>query len=256
MATFEPIGYLKSTHTYKYQQPRQSVFARNRGEIILNSGNNFEQALEDLAEFDKIWLIYEFNQNSNWKPKVTPPITKDGKKKGVFSTRSPHRPNPIGISCVDLAEVKGRVLVVENFDLLDNTPILDIKPYIAQYDSFPQASRGWLIEEGAHEYSLSFTENVEKQLLWIYKKCNLDIKDTLVAQLSSDPINRKRKRVKHLSDNYYELSIRTWRVRFNIEEKNVSVDCIYSGYSKDELNDPNDKYCDKDFHRDFGNLFK
>ena len=140
----EPIGFVKSGGgNYPQEAPRQAVFARNSGVIELLPGHGYEQALEDLGGFERIWLIFLFDRNGGgWKPKVRPP---DGSvhKRGVFATRSPHRPNPLGISAVELDRIEGRKLFIRNFDLLDGTPILDIKPYIPAADAFPNARAGW-----------------------------------------------------------------------------------------------------------------
>src|SRR5581483_8669087 len=134
---FHPIGYIHTPYQERYSAPRQPGLLRDsevsirqtRSTIVLNEGENFEQALEDLEGFEKIWLIYVFNRNEYWKPKVYPPRG-ERRKRGLFATRSPHRPNPIGLSLVDLINIDGRNVTVGNVDLLDGTPILDIKPYI------------------------------------------------------------------------------------------------------------------------------
>ena len=139
---FEPIGFVKSGGgTYPQEAPRQAAFASNEGVIELLPGRNFEQALEDLAGFERIWLVFVFDRNRNWKPKVLPP---DGssRKRGVFATRSPHRPNPVGLPAVELLRIEGRSVHIRNFDLLDGTPILDIKPYIPEADAFPASRSG------------------------------------------------------------------------------------------------------------------
>ena len=104
----------------------------------------FHEGLQDLASFDRIWLLYVFNRNSGFKLRVKPPRG-DGKR-GLFATRSPHRPSNIGMTCAKLIEVKERSLIVAEIDLLDDTPIVDIKPYLHYSDAFPDASAGWVEE--------------------------------------------------------------------------------------------------------------
>src|ERR1043166_9494910 len=118
--TLTPIGVIRTPFKEKYAAPRQpgteNIIAA--GKAILNRGLNFEQALDDLGGFEKIWLIYWFDRNSNWKPKVLPPRGSESKR-GVFSTRSPHRPNPLGLSLVSLRGISGRNVYFEGADMLD-----------------------------------------------------------------------------------------------------------------------------------------
>ncbi len=116
--SIEPIGYLRTTANKRHEAPRQPGSSESDlpGRIVLEAGHNYEQAVEDLSGFSKIWLIYWFDRNENWKPMVLPPRGPAGKKRGVFATRSPHRPNPIGLSLVDLIEIKGRTPDAPNDD--------------------------------------------------------------------------------------------------------------------------------------------
>ena len=104
----------------------------------------YAPALQDLEGFERIWLLYVFDRNEGYRLTVKPP--RGNKKRGLFATRSPHRPSPIGLTCARLLEVKGRVLVIEGLDLLDGTPIIDIKPYLPFADAHPGARIGWLEE--------------------------------------------------------------------------------------------------------------
>ncbi|RYG46778.1 tRNA (N6-threonylcarbamoyladenosine(37)-N6)-methyltransferase TrmO, partial [bacterium] len=141
-----PIGYVRTGSRLKFHSPHQpdsESEAVNRVELL--PGQRFEMALEDLAGFDRIWLVSWFDQNRNWRPKVLPPRG-PAKRRGVFSTRSPHRPNPIGLTCVPLLGVEGRILKVGPLDLTDGTPILDIKPYLRTVDCYPESGLGWIEE--------------------------------------------------------------------------------------------------------------
>ncbi len=102
------------------------------------------EGLEGLSEFSHVWLIFVFHKNANKRvhAKVHPPRL-DGDKIGVFATRSPHRPNPIGLSVVKLEKIQGNSLYLSGIDLIDGTPILDIKPYVPQADCLPLATGGW-----------------------------------------------------------------------------------------------------------------
>ena len=136
---FEPIGYFHGGPARKYEAPRQGVFAGGAGRVELLPGRNFETALRDLEGFSRIWLLFAFDRNgATWRPTAHPPVTAPGRARvGVFASRAPYRPNPIGLSCVRLVAVDGRVVEVDEADLLDGTPVLDIKPYVPAADAFP-----------------------------------------------------------------------------------------------------------------------
>ena len=159
-----PIGYLDCEQKYRYEAPRQSILAGgNLGVVCLNSGCNFEQALPDLIGFDRVWLIYQFHQNRDWKPKVVPPRSPENRKVGLFATRSPHRPNPLGLSCVELVKIDGLDVFIRNFDLLNGTPIFDIKPYIPYCDSFENSAVGWLEQvDKADEWKVDASSTAKK----------------------------------------------------------------------------------------------
>ena len=113
--SFEPIGYVRGGGVYPQEAPHQSTFAQNDGFIELKGGKNFEQALDDLTGFDRIWVIFVFDRNDHWKPKVRPPVGGMEKRVGVFASRAPHRPNPIGMSAVELVKIEGRKVFIRNF---------------------------------------------------------------------------------------------------------------------------------------------
>src|SRR5688572_21498460 len=108
MITLNPIGTFHTDSKFPYEARRQAAAdsANSLGEIRLEPGQDFEQALEDLEGFERIWIVYQFHHNSEWKPKVMPPRG-PRIKRGVFATRAPYRPNPLGLSCVRLVRVEG-----------------------------------------------------------------------------------------------------------------------------------------------------
>jgi len=130
-----------ATKVQAARQPRAAAGTPARIELL--PGRNFEHALEDLAHWELIWVIFWFHLNPGWRPKVLPPRSTTGRK-GVFATRSPHRPNPIGMSVVRLERVDGLILHIRDADMLDGTPVLDLKPYVAYTDAHPSAGTGWL----------------------------------------------------------------------------------------------------------------
>ena len=248
----EPIGTFHGTELHRYDAARQATVSHsNTGHIQLRSGQNFEQALSDLEGFSHIWLIFQFHKNQNWKPMVQPP--RGERKVGVFASRTPYRPNPLGISCVRLVSIKGLRIEVSDHDLLDGTPILDIKPYLPYADSFPDATTGWLEEGIGPAYTIEISEHVTEQLAWL-KRHHVDcIEAFLLQQLAFEPTNAKKKRVRHLQENLWEIAYRTWRVRFNLDNDalRVSLQSVHSGYTNSDLEDAHDPHKDKEVHRAF-----
>lgn len=143
--SMQPIGIVHSPYQERFATPRQPAYAVDPvvGQIELNVGFNFEQALQDLDSFSHIWVIYWMHLNQGWNTMVKPPRDLNHKH-GLFSTRAPHRPNSIGLSVVPLERIEGRVLHIREHDMLDGTPVLDIKPYIKEADMMPNANHGWL----------------------------------------------------------------------------------------------------------------
>ncbi|WP_167631235.1 tRNA (N6-threonylcarbamoyladenosine(37)-N6)-methyltransferase TrmO [Mariprofundus ferrooxydans] len=145
------IGVVKSSYRERFATPRQPTLDQpETAEIHLNAGMNFEQALTDLDGFSHIWVIYWMHLNNGWNPTVLPPRGPK-QRRGLFATRGPHRPNSIGLSAVHLIQIKGRILTIEGHDMLDGTPVLDIKPYIPYADMIADASSGWLADVGLVE---------------------------------------------------------------------------------------------------------
>ncbi len=143
---FVPIGTIHTPFTDIKGMPIQPGGARGiRGSVEVFC--EFAEGLRDIDGFSHLFLIYAFHRCASYQLKVIPFL--DTTPRGVFATRAPRRPNPIGLSTVRLIEVKGSTLVVEDVDILDGTPLLDLKPYVPAFDSYPEASAGWL-ERSAH----------------------------------------------------------------------------------------------------------
>ena len=103
-----------------------------------------QKALRDLEGFDRVWILTYLHLNPKWGPLVRPP--RGNKRRGVFATRSPHHPNSIGLSAVEVVAVEGHTLHVRGLDLIDGTPVLDVKPYVPYCDAFPESAAGWVDE--------------------------------------------------------------------------------------------------------------
>lgn len=144
-----PIGVARTGYLQRHGTPRQPGFRSDReggddlGRVELFPAVIHPDAVRDLDGFDHVWVISFLHLNGpGARPLVRPP--RGGPPRGVLATRAPHRPNPIGLSVVRLVEVRGLVLHLEGLDLIDGTPILDVKPYVPDFDARPLASRGWL----------------------------------------------------------------------------------------------------------------
>ncbi|MCM0081564.1 tRNA (N6-threonylcarbamoyladenosine(37)-N6)-methyltransferase TrmO [Geomonas sp. Red32] len=152
---YRPIGVVRSPYSRRIDAPHQStvVEGTETGEVAiatLELGPHLdEKVLQDLDGFDRVWLIFAFHLSEGWKSTVKPP--RGGPKRGVFATRSPHRPNSIGLSAVELVKIEGRTLHLRGVDLLDGTPVLDIKPYVPYADAFPGSKAGWIDEMDAQK---------------------------------------------------------------------------------------------------------
>ena len=149
--SYRPIGIVHSPYRTRLDAPHQAVVVAGTetgqaAEAVLELDPGLpEDVLRDLAGFERIWLIYALHRSEGWAPLVQPPRG-PRKKRGVLATRSPHRPNAIGLSAVELVAVEGRTLRLRGVDLLDGTPVLDLKPYVPYADAFPEARAGWIDE--------------------------------------------------------------------------------------------------------------
>lgn len=143
-----PIAFVRSPYARRIDAPHQStVVAGTETGKVAEATIEFvagfpEAAFRDLSGFDRIWLLFVFHRSEGWKAEVKPP--RGGGKRSVLATRSPHRPNAIGLSAVELLAIDGMSLRVRGVDLLDGTPVLDIKPYVPYADSFPDSAAGWI----------------------------------------------------------------------------------------------------------------
>jgi tRNA-Thr(GGU) m(6)t(6)A37 methyltransferase TsaA len=151
---FAPIGILRSDFRERFGTPRQpGLVTASRASLAL--GPEYRDAVRGLEGFSHVWLVFVFHEQEAgaWKPTVRPPRLGGARRVGVFATRSPHRPNPLGISAVRLEGVReteeGVVLELGGVDLVDGTPVLDVKPYLAYSDSIADARAGWTEEEPA-----------------------------------------------------------------------------------------------------------
>ena len=253
-----PIGYYQSEQSEPYQAGRQPDGLGENGCLILKAGQQYEQALQDLAGCSHLWIIFGFHQNSNWKPLVKTPRSQ--RKIGVFATRSPYRPNPIGLSLVKLVNVNKLKITIEACDLLNGSPIYDIKPYHPDADRAEYPRIQWLEDSLTPSYQIRFSPRASEQIEWLErisqsgsafeKKSCHEIKNFILRQLEYDPINKDKKRLEE-QPGYWTLCYRTWRIDFTITEQMISILGLRSGYTTAELVDGSDPYHDKQLHRNF-----
>ena len=260
---FQPIGVVHSAHRYRFETPRQGVFSASGGEIELFS-EFAGDAIADLAGFERIWVIFCFhlNQHRNWKPKVRPPFPAAGHCRSVFATRSPYRVNPIGLSCVELAGISGNRLLLRHIDMLDGTPVLDIKPYIPEADAFPDSAVGWrseVPEDPDLKWQLEFSPLFTRQAEFILRAGAVDLANFAGVQLAHEPLDASRKRVRQIDEERWQLNCRTWKIIFapDMAARSINVLEIVSNYTDDELlADAEDRYGDKELHRKFNREIK
>ena len=138
-----PIGVVQAGQRVHHDAPRQSGLGRGGvGEIHLRQG--LQNCLQDLDGFSHLWVLFWCHLARGFRAQVVPP--RDTRKRGLFATRAPQRPNPVGLSCVRLVRIEKRVLHIADHDLLDGTPVLDIKPYLPYCDSVPDAAIGYVAQ--------------------------------------------------------------------------------------------------------------
>jgi tRNA (adenine37-N6)-methyltransferase len=245
--TFTPIGVARTPFADRVSAPRQPYAGEGvEGTIELFPGRDFEHALSDLEGWDRIWVIFCFHLNEPgvFRPKVLPPRSPD-KRRGLFATRSPHRPNPIGLSVVRLVSVEGLVLRVRDLDLVDGSPVLDIKPYVPYADAFPDARTGWLapLDSGGSSgerprdpepgFSVRWSDRANAQAAWLDER-GVNLRTPVDRALSLGPQPHPYRRIKREGD-HLRLAVKDWRVRFRVEGRDVTVLEIASGYRAKEL---------------------
>jgi tRNA-Thr(GGU) m(6)t(6)A37 methyltransferase TsaA len=167
----KPIAYMKNDYKEKFGIPRQSGLVKSIvSKIVFEPDYRDNNCLRGIEGYSHLWLIWQFSENAEagWSPTVRPPRLGGNVRMGVFATRSPFRPNPIGLSCVELEKVEygeeGPVLYVKGADLMDGTPILDIKPYVPYADSHPEALSGFAGDVFEHRMEVEISDELLKEI--------------------------------------------------------------------------------------------
>ena len=216
------LHYVARIHTdfpEKFGIPRQARLVNTRGKIIFEPEYRKEEALRGLEEYSHLWLIWEFSEavRENWSPTVRPPRLGGNTRCGVFATRSPFRPNPLGLSCVKLIGIEkdqqaGPVLIVEGADLMDGTPIFDIKPYLPYVDSVEDAKGGFADRVKEYALDVEIPDALFQKLSKEQQACVREI-------LSEDPRPSYQKN----PDRIYGMEYAGFEIRFRVRDRKVTV---------------------------------
>lgn len=218
----KPIAHIRTFFPEKFGIPRQSgLVPELKGRIVFEPQFRNPDALRGLEEFSHIWLIWEFSANrrqDTWQPVVRPPRLGGNSHMGVFATRSPYRPNPIGLSCVELESIEydssdGPVILVGGVDMMDGTPIYDIKPYIRYADSRPHAVCGYVDELKEKTLKVVISPELTAGIT------DKSVMPALIETLQLDP----RPSYHDDPDRIYGLSFAGYNVRFRVSGKVLEV---------------------------------
>lgn len=222
-STIEKIAVIRTDFPEKFGIPRQSGIVKNlKGRIVFEPEYRDVSALRGLDSYSHLWLIWEFSENvgKKWSPTVRPPRLGGNKRMGVFATRSPFRPNPIGLSCVKIEEIcqngkEGTVIYVSGADMLDGTPIYDIKPYIPYTDSHPEALGGFSDEVNGDLLKVEIPNELES-------KVDSETLTSLKKILSSDP------RPAYIDDpvRVYGFDFAGYSIKFTVADGMLRVEAL------------------------------
>ena len=214
------IAKIRTEFPTKFGIPRQSgIIDTLKGSIVFEPEYRKPEAVRGLEGFSHLWLLWEFSEavRDTWSPTVRPPRLGGNTRMGVFATRSPFRPNPIGLSCVRLERIEmdpklGPVLHVMGADLMDGTPIYDIKPYIAYTDSHPEAVSGFATKPAEYLLEVEFPEE-------LLQKVPEKQRNTLIAVLEHDP----RPQYQDDPERVYGMAFGDMEIKFKVADKRLTV---------------------------------
>lgn len=216
------IARIRSDFSDKFGIPRQSgVVPELRAAVVFEPEYRDPEALRGLEDFSHLWLIWQFSKavRDDWSPTVRPPRLGGNSRMGVFATRSPYRPNAIGLSSVEIVELRdtpneGRVIIVSGADLLDGTPIYDIKPYIAYADAHPDARDGFASGDWSRSLELDFPEELYNAL-----PPDETLRKALCGVLANDP----RPSYHNDPSRVYGMDFGGYNIRFSVSGNLLSV---------------------------------
>ncbi len=214
------IAHIYTDFTEKFGIPRQSGLVEEiKGRIVFEPEYRNTDAVRGLEEFSHIWVLWQFSEciRENWSPTVRPPLLGGNKRVGVFATRSPFRPNPIGLSSLRLEKIEegkneGPVLIVSGCDLMNGTPVYDIKPYLPYTDCHTDAVGGFTENLSERHLEVVFSEGTQEKI--DKEKCS-----ALISVLSHDP----RPSYQKDPERIYTFSFGEYEVSFRVEDKTLKV---------------------------------
>jgi tRNA-Thr(GGU) m(6)t(6)A37 methyltransferase TsaA len=247
------IGRVRAPALGKGDLPRQPGLGRGPAGVIELAAEIPLEALDDLSGFERIWVITWLDRATGWRPRVLPP--RGERKRGVFATRSPHRPNPVGLSCVRVTGIEGRCITIEDHDLLDGTPVLDLKPYLPWVDAHPDSTTGW-VEGPPSALPLEVGAEAARRLDWLGAR-GVPLGERIRSTLAEQPEPRRGRRIAAGDAGLLVWSWRTWRVEYRLEAEDalVRVVGVRSGLDPDRddaVDDPRDSLA---LHRAFRAAF-
>ncbi len=220
------IAHIKTDFPSKFGLPRQSGLVEEiKGKIVFEKEYRVNEAVRGLADYSHIWLIWDFSKahTESWSPTVRPPLLGGNKRMGVFATRSPFRPNPIGLSSVRLEGVEitkdeGPVLYVSGVDIMDGTPIFDIKPYLPYADAHSDATGGFTDTLGERKLTVLADDEILALL-------TVEQKNELLGVLAGDP------RPSYIEDEerIYGFSFAGYEVKFRVSGDRLTLVSIEEG---------------------------
>ena len=232
--TIEPIGILHSPFKQKFAIPRQSqALSVAKGSIKFAENINIEQALDGIDAFSHLWLLFLFHENlaAGFTQKVRPPRLGGNKKIGVFATRSTFRPNGIGMSLVQNLGVTNKCLQVGGIDLLDQTPIVDIKPYLPYADVAAHATAGYAATPPEHKLTVSYTETAAQQAI-AFSAQHPDFMVLLSNILEQDP--RPAYKQNNIDNKRYHIDLYNAQISFVVIDNGIEVfEIIPQGHAAD-----------------------
>ncbi len=219
----KPIGWVHSDFQDKFGIPRQSGLVEElRATVTFAPAYRVKEAFRGLEGFSHIWLLWEFSESvrADWSPTVRPPRLGGNRRLGVFATRSPFRPNPIGLSCVKLERIeldspKGPVLHVRGADLLDGTPVFDIKPYLPYADCRPEADGGFAPDAPREKLQVELSRELSE-------KIPEEKRAALLGVLAGDP----RPSYQNDPERVYGMSFAGLNVKFAVREDTLTVTAV------------------------------
>ena len=226
--TLRPIAYIHTEFSSKFGIPRQSGLADTKAEIVFTPEYRNPDACKGMEGYSHLWLLWEFTEavQEEWSPTVRPPRLGGNQRVGVFATRSPFRPNPIGLSCVELEKIElreglGIVLHVKGADLLDGTPIYDIKPYLSFADAHPDALGSFSTKALEHRLNV----HCEDALLHLIPK---EKRQSLLDCLSLDP----RPSYQHDPERIYGMQYAGFDIHFSVNANDLFVTEVIPSHEK------------------------